>query len=59
VDIRNEVEKILEEINERRGEITARARSRGGVYTGTFYTAEMLKHDFKLFKELLEKERAR
>jgi len=33
--------------------------SRGGVYTGTIYTAEMLRHDFKLFKELLEKERAR
>jgi len=33
--------------------------SRGGVFTGTFYTADMLRHDFKLFKELLEKERAR
>jgi hypothetical protein len=33
--------------------------SRGGVYTCTFYTVDMLKNEFKLFKELLEKERAR
>jgi hypothetical protein len=33
--------------------------SRGGVYTGTFYTTDALKRDFELFKELLEKERAR
>ncbi|MCC6005740.1 MAG: hypothetical protein LM590_15480 [Thermofilum sp.] len=133
VDIRNEVEKILEEINERRGKITLseirrlfesigfeevtpesmastlgaspeEAReyisflmssresiagnlvfsyvspflflhhresglfvtveydyvlSRGGVYTCTFYTTDALKRDFELFKELLEKERAR
>jgi len=31
--------------------------SRGGVFTGTFYTADMLRHDFELFKELVEKER--
>jgi hypothetical protein len=26
-----------------------------GAYTGTFYTVEMLRNEFKLFKELLEK----